>query len=226
MIFFSIVMIFGISISSGALNGLVFFSHNMIDIFTQDIDFSSSHFNHASKSLILLQKGHQLIYGLLNLDFFSVYSFCLWKGAKIMDVLAFKYVTNATALALIMLIVVTMNWSLKLRTCTHICSLRVKRKDSSITHGISTFLILLRAVYKSELLYPNQDLSPRQTRGAHHSSDLLQRIPLLWEGAPSICNSSYHSCSCTYWTSAILSHSLSTCPSFFLHSVESVNILS
>ena len=91
VIFFSIVMIFGISFSSGALNGLVFFSH-VIDIFTQDINFSSSHFNHASKSLILLQRGHQLIYGLLNLDFFSVYSFCLWKGAKIMDVLAFKYV--------------------------------------------------------------------------------------------------------------------------------------
>ena len=85
VIFFSIVMIFGISFSSGALNGLVFFSH-VIDIFTQDIDFSSSHFNHASKSLILLQKGYQLIYGLLNLDFFSVHSFCLWKGAKIMDV--------------------------------------------------------------------------------------------------------------------------------------------
>ena len=145
MIFFTIVMIFGISFSSGTLNGLVFFSQ-VVDIFAQDIQFSSSHANHASKSLILLQKGHQLIYGVLNLDFFSVYSFCLWEDATVMDVLAFKYVTTATALALIMFIVITMNCSLKFRMCTHMR--RVKRKDSSVTHGISTFLIL----------YPDQKL--------------------------------------------------------------------
>ena len=105
-------MIFVISFSSGTLNGLVFFSQ-VIDVFTQDVILSNSQFNHASRAQTLLQKGHQLIYGLLNLDFFPVYPFCLWEGATIMDVLAFKYVTNATALALIVLIVITMNCSMK-----------------------------------------------------------------------------------------------------------------
>ena len=144
VIFFTIIMIFGISFSSGCLSGLVFFSQ-VIDIFTQDVILLSSHFNHASKALILLHKGHQLIYGLLNLDLFSVYPFCLWKGATIMDILAFKYVTIVTAVALIVLIVITVNSSAKFKECTQVC--RIKRKDSSVIHGISTFLIICYSQY-------------------------------------------------------------------------------
>ena len=137
VIFFTIAMIFGIRFSSGSLNGLVFFSQ-VIDVFTQDVIFSKSYFDGTSSLLTILQNGHQLIYGMLNLDFFSVYPFCLWEGATIMDVLAFKYVTNLTALAMIVLIVIILNCSTK--TCTQVC--KVKRKDSSVTHGISTFLII------------------------------------------------------------------------------------
>ena len=144
VIFFTIVMIFGISFASGSLSSLVFFSQ-IIDVFTQDVILLSSHLNHASRALTLLQKSYRLIYGLLNLDFFSVYPFCLWEGATIMNVLAFKYVTNAIALGLIVLIVFTLNYSMKFKTCAHMC--RVKRKDSSVTHGISTFLIICYGQY-------------------------------------------------------------------------------
>ena len=117
VVFLTIVTIFRISFSSGTLSGLVFFSQ-VVDVFTQDVIFSSSYFDRTSSVLTILQKGHQLIYGMLNLDFFSVYPFCLWEGATIMDVLAFKYVTNLTALTMIVLIVITLKCST--RTCTHV----------------------------------------------------------------------------------------------------------
>jgi hypothetical protein len=47
--------------------------------------------------------------------------------------------------ALIILVVMAMNCSMKLRTCTCVC--RVRRKDSSVTHGISTFLIICYGQY-------------------------------------------------------------------------------
>ena len=144
VIFFTIVMIFGINFSSGTLNGLVFFSQ-VIDLFTHDVFLSRSSSSYSNSTFTLLQKGYCLIYGLLNLDFFSVYPFCLWEGATIMDVLAFKYVTNMIALAFIMLIVITLNCSTK--TCTPTCMRKMKLKDSSATHGISTFLTICYGQY-------------------------------------------------------------------------------
>ena len=102
VIFFTVVMISGVSFSSGALNGFVFFSQ-LVDVFSQDLIFSQTY--NEAKLVNILQAGHQLIYGIFNIEFFSVFPFCLWEGATILDALSFKYVTTFFALVLITLIV-------------------------------------------------------------------------------------------------------------------------
>ena len=148
VIFFTVVMISGISFSSGVLSGFVFFSQ-VVDIFSQDLIFSQTY--GEAKLVNILQAGHQLIYGIFNIEFFSVFPFCLWEGATILDVLAFKYVTTFFALVLVTLIVLTRNFSLMNMCCLRISRCKAKtlrwRRDSSITHGISTFLIICYGQY-------------------------------------------------------------------------------
>ena len=148
MIFFTVVMISGISFSSGALNGFVFFSQ-LVEVFSQDLIFSQTY--SEAKLVNILQSGHQLIYGIFNIEFFSIFPFCLWEGATTLDVLAFKYVTTFFALVLITLIVLTMNFSLMGTCCLRISQCKAKalgwRRDSSVTHGISTFLIICYGQY-------------------------------------------------------------------------------
>ena len=133
-VFFIIVITFGISFSSGALNGLVYFSQ-VVDIFTQDLSFSLRNENSW------IQSSHQLFYGILNFEFFSIFPFCLWEGATVMDVLAFKYVTTTFSFMLILSIVLAMNYCNK--KCIQTCQGKWwVRKDSSIIHGISTFLLI------------------------------------------------------------------------------------
>ena len=79
VIFFTVVMISGVSFSSGVLNGFVFFSQ-LVDVFSQDLTFSQTY--SEAKQVNILQSGHQLIYGIFNIEFFSVFPFCLWEGTQ------------------------------------------------------------------------------------------------------------------------------------------------
>ena len=134
-VFFVLVITFGISFCSGALNGLVYFSQ-VVDVFTQDLSFSVRNENNW------IQSSHQLFYGVFNLEFFSIFPFCLWEGATVMDVLTFKYVTTTFSFMLILFIFLSMNYCNKKFICCTCQGKRWIRKDSSITHGISTFLVI------------------------------------------------------------------------------------
>ena len=136
--FFTIVVIIGVNFSAGSFNGFVFFSQ-VVDAYSQDLALSQV--EHSKTSFKVLQSGHQLIYGIFNFDYFSTIPFCLWKGATIMDVMVFKYITTTFAFALIILIAILMNYSTK--RCSGTCILKVCRwRNSSVTHGISTVLII------------------------------------------------------------------------------------
>ena len=141
-ILFTIVITFGVSFSSGSLNGLVFFSQ-VLDTFSLEQTFSNSHSGNNNNIIAILHYGYQLVYGVFNLDFFPIFPFCLWKGATIMDLLVIKYVTTLFAFILILLIVGVTNYSSK--RLKGLC--RLKRwaektvaPNSSIIHGISTLL--------------------------------------------------------------------------------------
>ena len=139
-VFFTVMIVFGISLSSGSLNGLVFFSQ-ILDLVTLDATLKSSDLH--NNAVETLHNGYQLIYGIFNLDFFPIFPFCLWKGATIMDNLLFKYVTTVFAFILILLIVFLANCPN--RRIKGLCG-RLKHGQispkASMIHGISTLLIV------------------------------------------------------------------------------------
>ena len=97
LLFFAFVTLFGVNFSSGSLNGFVFYSQ-VIDTFSQDLVHLET--QHGSMPFKVLKSGQQLIYGIFNFDYFSAFPFRLWKGATIMDVVAFKYITTTLHLHL------------------------------------------------------------------------------------------------------------------------------
>jgi predicted outer membrane repeat protein len=114
--------------------------------------------NHApslrplSDTSSVLLRIHTFIIGFFNLSFFYVdeMSFCLWRGATALDIVAFRYVSTFSTVLFLAIFLVVVN-----RTKTHklqsSCFLlarfqgmikKMKLFKNSIVHGISTFLIL------------------------------------------------------------------------------------
>ena len=91
--------------------------------------------------IVFFIASYKLIYKFFNLDFFSIeaLSFCLWKGATVLDVLAFKYVTVIGGLALMFLCVILVNSTQAKKCFSH---LRVTTLKSSLIHGLSVFFVL------------------------------------------------------------------------------------
>ena len=130
---FLTVMLFNINFTSGAANGFIFFAQIVSSLSITADDF------------IQLQKGHEILtwayhflYSFFNFGF-NVGSFCLWKEATILDVLAFKYVTVIYALILVFVTIAVMN----VCNCYRFCScLRLRSVKSSVVQGLSAFLIM------------------------------------------------------------------------------------
>jgi len=99
VIFFIVVVNFDISFTSGDFVGFIFF--------TQHLDQFDVYINPFFTSL---QVPHRLFYGLFNMEFFTVdwLSFCLWKGANILDVITFKFLTIMIAFVLVLILVALM----------------------------------------------------------------------------------------------------------------------
>lgn len=133
-LFLFIVLTFNISFTSGSVNGFILFSQLLCSL---DI--------HAS-GIITIPRGHlssamhtyQLFYGIFNLNFHFL-SFCLWKGASALDLIAFKYITILYTLVMIVVVISLIN------KCGGRCFgkfCRITTIKTSITHGISTFLMI------------------------------------------------------------------------------------
>ena len=132
---FVLVIAFNISFTSGAINSFI--------LFAQLQDSLAVH----GDGIIHLPSGsfyfviYKLIYRFFNFEFFSieVLSFCLWKGAKVLDVVAFKYVTIVTGLALMFICVLVVNSS-KAKNC--FSCLRPTTLKSALIHGLTTFFVI------------------------------------------------------------------------------------
>ena len=136
-IFFTIVVIFDVSFSCGSINGFIFYSQ-VVTILPMDYITVAQY--PASK---YLQIGYNLIYGIFNIEFFTVesLSYCLFKNSTVMDILAIRYITVIFAFALVVMLTVFM------RYCKCFDKLCVNMKKNlttkeSVLHGLSAFLIL------------------------------------------------------------------------------------
>ncbi len=137
-VLFFIVIYFNISFTSGALNGVILVMQ-VID--TLKFDGENS-FRYKAWQFSRI---YTIVYRVFLLKFFAIeqLSFCLWKGATALDMLAFRYVTIVYSLFLVIVTVII------LRKCTFRVrrSKQPKKKPSlnlkhSILNGLSAFLVM------------------------------------------------------------------------------------
>ena len=131
---FLVIIFFNIKLASGSVQGFI--------LFTQLFDFlqitTNQHvelLKHASSALQFIR----LIYRMLNLEPFThnKLSFCLYEGAKTVEILAIKYVTIFYSLLLVISVVLVWN-----NCCLKIRIFRQKIGRNSVLHGLSSFLSL------------------------------------------------------------------------------------
>ena len=134
---FIFILILNISFTSGTVNGFILFSQLLLSF---EIT-ASGIIPYQSKTIQHLSQGNQILYGLLNLEFFNLeqISFCIWKRASALDILAFKYVTVLYIVVLIATVIWTMN-TCGGRWVGKCC--RISAVKTSVVHGISTFIVI------------------------------------------------------------------------------------
>ena len=134
-IFFTLSIIFEVNFSSGASNGFIFYCQ-IVTI----IPSKYTIIDHSNTFIKTLVVGYNLFYGIFNFDFFSVeqLSFCLFKGATVMNVLAFKYVTTVFAFILVILLIVSIRYC----TCCSKYLKPIKTIKVSVLHGLSAFFVI------------------------------------------------------------------------------------
>lgn len=139
---FLAIITFDIQLTSGSVNGLILYyqlSHSMSITANGFIDFS--------EVIDSLYRGHIFLANMFNLNFFVAekLSFCLWKGATTLDVIAFKYATVFYSLSLVILTVFIMRLCGHRCSCTKLRRVRNQRRrqiTNSVIHGISGFFVL------------------------------------------------------------------------------------
>ena len=150
VIVFVLVMALDLNITSGLMQSFLLFSQTL---------FILNHvpsFRPLSNVTLTFISIHTLIVGFFNLYFFHMdeISFCLWKGATILDTLAFRYVTTLFTIFLLVLFVMAVNQGVvnaeslftKFNIPNKIMK-KIKVQKGSIIHGISAFLIFSYTQY-------------------------------------------------------------------------------
>lgn len=99
---FVLIIIFGISFTSGFANSFIFFAQ-VLNFF----DVTSIGSIHLPRTLTYLTEVYQFIFGVFNLSFFKIerISFCLFRGSTVLDVLAFSYITALYALLMLFILI-------------------------------------------------------------------------------------------------------------------------
>jgi preprotein translocase subunit SecG len=142
-----IVLFFNVKLTSGALNGFIFFVQ-VIDTMQMDADgYISTHDLLDTFTSIYL-----FTYRMFNLNLFTIdkFSFCLWQGANTLDILAFKYVTILYSIALVVITVLLKKCGKgKYLFCCKKQNLQVQGSESArssvkstMIHGLSTFFVM------------------------------------------------------------------------------------
>ena len=142
-VIFISVLTLNISLNSGAINGFILFSQ-LLSAFDIDASGIVIFQDLVQKKLNSWMQGYQVIYGFFTLNIFNAenLSFCLWKKASALDMLAFKYFTILYILLLITILIWTVN-KCGGRCCGKCC--RITTVKASVVHGISTFLMICYA---------------------------------------------------------------------------------
>ena len=147
-IIFLVIMFFNISFTSGLVNGFIFYCQ-VVEVF----HFISNGLIPFSEAAQVMNKIHSFIYLSFTLNLFVLdeISFCLWKSASAISIVAFKYVTLLYAFALIVIITILIekcsidNLRFRFSGYRPLQSKRSSQSRGNIIHGLTAFLILCYA---------------------------------------------------------------------------------
>ena len=133
-VFFAIIILFNIKVTSGAVNGFIFYCQVVSGLAVS----SYRKEKYLPSQLNVLMEVYLFIYRCFNMEFFkhSQLSFCLWKGATTLDIIVFTYITIFYAFLLVVFTVVLMKY------CTCCLGYPQQKSTSYAIHGLSTFLIM------------------------------------------------------------------------------------
>ena len=136
---FIAILALNISFTSGNVNGFILFSQ-LLD----PVVVNGSGVLQYPTVISILSWGYQLIYGVFTIEFFNIepLSFCLWKGATVLDVLVFRYVTFVYAFLLVILTLLFLKYHGQKFVSKY---LRITTIKNSVIHGLSAFIILCYA---------------------------------------------------------------------------------
>ncbi len=165
-ILFCIIILFDISLTSGPLSTFVFFAQ-VLDIF----EVTAFGIYISPKPIKIISSSYRFLFGFFNLDFFRLdhLSFCIFKDANTLDILALKYITTLYGFFLICIIFVLMRFSF----CQKMVGKCRRTTDGNYTimNGVVAFVVITYsqcAKVSFEIL----------TRTTLHSSD-SNNIPVV-----------------------------------------------
>ena len=106
-VFFIMIMVFDINFTDGAVNGIVLFAQ-----ISDTMGLTGNGIIQFPKFSNIGFKMYRFIIGIFNLNFFAIdsLSFCLWRSASTLDLLAFKYITILYASTLVVIIIVVFKY--------------------------------------------------------------------------------------------------------------------
>ena len=138
-ILFLLILFFNVHLTSGALYTLILYAQ-----FFDALTINGFGVIEVNSSLLAMFHVLGFIYGWADLSFFNIeqLSFCVWKGATMMDYFMLKYATTIYAL----LLVISTVSALKMYSfyaCIKLCNKCGRRNiRHSIVNGLSAFLVL------------------------------------------------------------------------------------
>lgn len=134
---FAVIVIFGISFTSGPANSFIFFA--------QVLNFFSITYTPGTSSYTTLTNIYQFIFGIFNFEFFTLesdkLSFCLWKNASILDMLVFKYITTTYAMVVLLFFILAVRFIPRCYSCLQRFVFK-HTITSSLIEAISALLII------------------------------------------------------------------------------------
>ena len=144
-ILFMIVLFFNMKLTSGALNGFIFFIQFIDTMLIDANGFIATH-----DVLDTFMSIYLFTYRMFNLNFFTIdkFSFCLWQGANTLDIISFKYLTILYSITLVIITVLLKKCG-KRKYLVHCRRQNLRGSESSkssvkstMIHGFSAFFVM------------------------------------------------------------------------------------
>ena len=131
---FYIIMSYNIRMTTGLINAYLCFSQIIGNHHYYIPSKPVTHLSFTISNIIIA------IYNISNLDFFQhyIFSYCLFSNAGTVDILAFKLLLSFYPILLVLIYFILRHYCI----CKHQCFQNWRLSSSSVTHGMSAFLVL------------------------------------------------------------------------------------